>query len=437
MWTHFREVLIVMAIAICATPRALAQGESAIHGTVIAEADGSGVAEAAVVLEGANLSEPLRTTTAPDGHFAFPRLIPGDYVLTISHGSFQEKRYRVSLKPREVQNTDVALAIRGVQESVEVRASSMLSVFSPGSTHLTRERLAALPLTQQTNLPDAIITAAPGMIRGHDDFVHIRGHEVALNPSINGVQFWENAHAVFSPGLGVDYIESMNVMTGGYSAEYGNRFGGILDVVTKSGFTARKKASVALGVGTAQRHNVGFDFGGHTDSVGYYVNVGGFMSDRFLSPPSPRSIHNRGRGLRSFGQVDIRADADNYVKLVAIGDGVNFQLPMEERDETLRPNFKNRQRTRSQSAILSWDHVQSNRTTMRAAFYQKWRNRPERHRLPATTHCAPTHQRCEREAHAHQGHGRAGVLRTAAQRALSGEPPVWVRRVRQHQPHDG
>ena len=85
------------------------------------------------------------------------------------------------------------------------------------------------------------------MIRGHDDFVHIRGHEVALNPSINGVQFWENAHAVFSPGLGVDYIESMNVMTGGYSAEYGNRFGGILDVVTKSGFTAKNRGSVTLG----------------------------------------------------------------------------------------------------------------------------------------------------------------------------------------------
>ena len=88
------------------------------------------------------------------------------------------------------------------------------------------------------------------MIRGHDDFVHIRGHEVALNPFINGVQFWENAHTVFSPGLGVDYIESMNVMTGGYSAEYGNRFGGILDVVTKSGFTHREQ-----GLGHARRWN--------------------------------------------------------------------------------------------------------------------------------------------------------------------------------------
>ena len=211
-----------------------------------------------------------------------------------------------------------------------------------------------------------------GMIRGHDDFVHIRGHEVALNPSINGVQFWENAHAVFSPGLGVDYIDSMNVMTGGYSAEYGNRFGGILDVVTKSGFTVKNRGSLTLGTGSAQRHNVGLEFGGHTGRTGYYVNLGGFMSDRFLSPPSPRSIHNTGRGLRSFGQLDFRANDSDYFKVVMIGDGVNFELPKEERDELLRPNFNNLQRTRSQSLILSWDHIHSTSTLMRTAFYQKW-----------------------------------------------------------------
>ena len=106
--------------------------------------------------------------------------------------------------------------------------------------------------------------------------------------------------------------------------------------------------------------------------TGYYLNLSGFTSDRFLSPPSPRSIHNTGRGLRSFGQLDFRANDSDYFKLVMMGDGVNFELPMEERDERLRPDFNNLQRTRSQSLILSWDHVHSTRTVMRTAFYQKW-----------------------------------------------------------------
>jgi outer membrane receptor protein involved in Fe transport len=359
-------------MVLSAAAPSFAQGESAIHGTVTARADGSPVAGAIVELQGVAMLSPMNTTTTPDGHFAFPRLVPGDFTLTITHPGFQQERYQLSLKPREVQNLELPLVVQQVQESVEVIANSLPSVFSPGSTHLNGERLGELPLTQRTNLPDAIVTAAPGMIRGHDDFVHIRGHEVALNPSINGVQFWENAHTVFSPGLGVDYIDSMNVMTGGYSAEYGNRFGGILDVVTKSGFTTRNRGSVTLGVGTAQRHNVGFEAGGHTQRTGYYLNLSGFTSNRFLSPPSPRSIHNTGRGLRSFGQLDFRVNDGNYVRLVMMGDGVNFELPKEERDELLRPNFNNLQRTRSESLIFSWDHVRSARTVMRTAFYQKW-----------------------------------------------------------------
>jgi outer membrane receptor protein involved in Fe transport len=316
--------------------------------------------------------EPITSTTAADGHFVFPRLVPTDYVLSITHPNFRDQRYRLRLKPREVYNLEAALVLRPVEESVEVVAAALPSGHSPGSTHLSEARLAEMPLTQRTNLPDAIVTAAPGMIRGHDDFVHIRGHEVALNPFINGVQFWENAHSVFSPGLGVTYIESMNVMTGGYSAEYGNRFGGILDVVTKSGFTIGNRGAVTLGSGTAQRHNVGLEFGGHAERTAYYVNLSGFTSDRFLSPPSPRSIHNTGRGVRGFGQLDLRAGNSDDFKFVVIGDGVNFELPKEERDELLRPDFNNLQRTRSQSLILSWGHVHSARTVTRSAFYQKW-----------------------------------------------------------------
>jgi outer membrane receptor protein involved in Fe transport len=212
------------------------------------------------------------------------------------------------------------------------------------------------------------------MIRGHDDFVHIRGHEVALNPSINGVQFQENAHAVFSAGLGIDYIESINVMTGGFPAEYGNRFGGILDVVTKSGFTLRNRGSAALGAGSAQRHNAGVEFGGGTERTAFYLNASGFTSDRFLSPPSPRSIHNTGHGVRAFGRLDFRATPSSHLRLVMMGDGVNFELPMEERDELSRPDFRNLQRTRSESAIFSWDLVLWPESVAQTSVYQKWSN---------------------------------------------------------------
>src|SRR3972149_7642651 len=106
---------------------------------------------------------------------------------------------------------------------------------SPSSTVLTSARIADLIPDHQANLPEALLTVAPGVMRGHDDVVHVRGHEVALNPVINGVSFWENTHVPFSAGLSPMVIDSANVMTGGFPAEYGNRFGGVIGIVTKSG----------------------------------------------------------------------------------------------------------------------------------------------------------------------------------------------------------
>jgi outer membrane receptor protein involved in Fe transport len=351
---------------------ARAQAEATVRGDVVAVANGSTLSGVQVTLE-SQAGESRQTVTDAEGRFVFGVVRPGEYVVSARAEGFAARDVRLVVEPRDAQSVRLALDVGRVAIDVDVVAGvALASTHSPSSTMLTIDRLEQLPLSQHTNLPDAIVTAAPGMVRGHDDFVHIRGHEVALNPSINGVQFWENAHAVFSPGLGVDYIDSINVMTGGFSAEYGSRFGGILDVVTKSGLTLQNRGSLTFGSGTAQRHNAGAEFGGQRQRVAYYLNVGGFTSDRFLSPPSPRSIHNTGQGLRSFGRLDFRVDDSHHVNLLVTGDGVNIELPMDERDEALRPDFRNLQRARSQSAILSWDHARSSETAIQTALYQRW-----------------------------------------------------------------
>lgn len=366
-------IVAAMCVSLVEASPARAQAEGVLRGEVMAAADRSPVAAASIALMRTDAGGSRTAAADAAGRFIVPDVAPGEYVIHVTAPGFTAYETRVLIEPREVRTLNVSLEIGRVAVTVEVSAeTASAGTHSPSSTMLTAERLERMPLAQRTSLPDAIVTAAPGMIRGHDDFVHIRGHEVALNPSINGVQFWENAHAVFSPGLGVDYIDSINVMTGGFSAEYGNRFGGILDVVTKSGLTMRNRGSVSIGTGTAGRHNAGVEYGGQREGLAYYVNFGGFTSHRFLSPPSPRSIHNTGRGVRSFGRLDFRAGDRHHVNLVATGDGVNFELPMDERDAVMRPDFRNRQRARSQSLILSWNHARSDTTALQASFYQRW-----------------------------------------------------------------
>ena len=368
-------VIIIFILGILASPRhGLAQGDGTVHGVVHAQADQSPLPNAEVRLEGVSISLSRQTTAGPDGHFALRRLPPGEYTLVVGRSDFLEQRLLFTLKPREVRNFALELELLPVTEAVTVtaEAQTVAPTFSPSSTTIQQRNFDLFPASQRTNLPEVIAVTVPGMVRSHDDFVHVRGSELALNVFINGVSFWENPHAVFSPGLAPDVIQSMNVMTGGFPAEYGNRFGGILDVVTKSGFSMNNEGSITLGAGQALRHNAAIEFGGHTERAGYYFYSSAFESSRFLSPPDQRSIHNTGRGMRNFLQLDFNVNANNFLKLTLLGDGTNFEIPKTALDDQLRPELDASQRTRSQTAIFSWDRILSTHSLLHAAFYQRW-----------------------------------------------------------------
>jgi TonB dependent receptor/Carboxypeptidase regulatory-like domain len=357
---------------------AWAQAEGLVRGRVQAAADGSAVVQASVTLRPVSAgSQPdldnglLEATTDAAGEFLFPRVRPGEYLLAATSEGFGAREVRVMIAPREVTSLTLALEVGRLDVSVNVTGEMPLTgTHSPSSTVLTVERLDQIPLTQRTSVPDALVTLAPGMIRGHDDFVHIRGHEVALNPLINGVSFWENPHALFSGGLSLDVIDTANVMTGGFSAEYGNRFGGVVDIVTKSGFTMREAGSMGVNAGEAGRRSISGEFGGHEGRFGYYAFGTLFGSDRFLSPPDPQAIHDTGRGGHAFAQLDGSLDRLGALRAVFMGDGANFEIPKTLLDVTIRPDANAEQRTRQQTATIGWTRAWPE-TLVSASVYQR------------------------------------------------------------------
>ncbi|MBI2189629.1 MAG: TonB-dependent receptor [Acidobacteria bacterium] len=351
---------------------ARAQIEAVVRGQAVAAADGSALSDAAVTLTPAGTGEAVQTTADAAGRFLFAGIRPGVYVLSVARDGFAPREVRVVVEPREVRSLTVALDIAGIAVSVKVSGDAPLpSTHSPSSTLLTSDALESMPVLQRTNLPEALVTAAPGMIRGHDDFVHVRGQEVALNPLINGVSFWENPHGLFSSGLSPDVIESANVMTGGFSAQYGNRFGGIVDIVTKSGFTLRNAGSVTLSAGDAGRRNAGGEFGGSRGRLGYYTYGAFSESDRFLGPPDPSAIHDEGRSAHLFVQLDAALGAAGALRGIVMGDGANFQIPKTPLDMELRPAARADQRTRQQTAIAGWSRAWSG-AFVSASGYERW-----------------------------------------------------------------
>jgi hypothetical protein len=351
----FRRFVLYVSVALLVPAVAQAQSDASVHGIVIAAADDSPVAGARLTLRTRASNRDTVVESDATGHFTFQTIVPGDQRLTTTAPGFAAQEIALRLDPREIRFLVVRLTIQPVTANVEVTAAPLLpGTHSPSSSIITAQRLEALPLGIRSTLPDAMASSAPGMIKGHDDFVHVRGQELGLYPAINGITFWENPHSVFSASLNPDIIDTVNVMTGGFPAEYGNRFGGVLDLVTKSGWSMNGTGRMVAGGGSAGRLNGSAEYGNHTGTFAYYVGGSWLHSNRFLSPPEPVAIHDAGSSQHGIVQLDFVPAERQTFQLLVMGDRAGFDIPKTQLDAQLRPGADASQRHVQQTAIATW-----------------------------------------------------------------------------------
>lgn len=376
MQTGYRELIKLRAafaaIALLPVLCSIEFAQQRINGSVVVAATRAPVAQARVKLESEVLSEPRTETANASGSFSFADLSPGAYVLSVSADTFYPQEISIRLGPRAAPRIDFRLKpLPSIREQVTVQPESKLLDETQAATITTvsSEQILQFPAARRTQLTDLITLLVSSAVGGHDNLVHLRGNELSLNTFVNGVSFFDNPHQLFTPGLSPDIIQSVNIITGGFPAEFGNRFGGILDIVTRSGFDAHNHGSVTLGGGTFLRNNLSFDYGGHTKRFGYFIYGGAFESERFLNTPERERFHDFGKGARSFVQLDYRLSTSDLFKVVLTGSGTNFELPNTAEDEARGRDFF--QRNREQSAILSWTHVFSAASGLNTSFYER------------------------------------------------------------------
>lgn len=349
-----------------------AAAQQRVTGIVADKSSGQPISAASVKLEGDALSTERATTTDAEGRFSLSVLSPGFYTLTVSAARFYTEQLTFSLSPRAAQQVRFELApLAAVREQVTVHAESKLVNETESATTITINvaQISALPTGRKIQLTDIITPFAGSAVGSHDNLVHLRGNELSLNNFINGVSFFDNPHQLFTPGLSPDIIQSVNIITGGFPAEFGNRFGGILDIVTRTGFDANNHGSLTVGAGDYLRDNASVDFGGHSERLGYFFYAQAFQSDRFLNTPERQRFHDRGRGSRSFAQLDYRAGSNDFFKLALTGDGTNFELPNTTEDELRGRDFF--QRNREQTAVLSWEHMFGSASVVSTSLYER------------------------------------------------------------------
>jgi hypothetical protein len=347
----------------------LALSQTVVEGTIRAAGKALGGVKISLQREdGGNAKD---SATDADGRFQFSAVEAGAYEIKTTANGYFDSSYHLTIRPRQPVSVDIELEpAQTVKQTLEVKARyQTIDPEKTGSSQtFTQQDLERLPdpIVESTN--SVVANLMPGASQSHDNFINVRGNEFSLHEFVNGVSFLENTQPQFSPGVSPQIFETVDLITGGFTPEYGNRFGGVLDTTTRSGSTLGGHGDVNFRGATVDNYDLNADYGGQVGKIGYYAFVDGFTSGRYLDPPEPNELHDFGKGSRATLQLDWHGQNDG-LKLLVMGGGTNFQQPNLEEDQEEGRNAD--RHLRQQTAILSWMHSFSPRTLLATSLYER------------------------------------------------------------------
>ncbi|MCP4571517.1 MAG: TonB-dependent receptor [bacterium] len=231
--------LLVLAAALAPAP-AVAQARAqatqpmepaTIKGRIFDDESGESMPYTNVFISGTNLG----TMAFTDGFYILRGLRPGTYTVKASYISYGVGSETVTLGPGEVVDLDFHLEVQAIMvEPLEIAAErALVEVDRTGSAHfLSAREMEAMPLDQVVDM----IAQQPGVTL-QDNEIHIRGGRA------DDTMFVVDGMNVNDPLAGGGYgyqidpsiINEIEVLTGGFNAEYGQAVSGVVKVSTKEG----------------------------------------------------------------------------------------------------------------------------------------------------------------------------------------------------------
>ncbi len=240
-----RTLILALTALACLQAQDITKG--AIAG-VVRDASGAVVPGAPV-----KLTSPYgdrETTTNGGGAYSFQNLVAGPgYSVTISQPGFSAATQRnITVSILGTTTADINLEVGTSTQTVDVTADTTaidLSTTNIGA-NIDESLFRNVPVGRNIS---AVMAMAPGV----SDSVGAG----SANPSINGASGLENEYIVnganttdpgfggfgtysraYGPlgnGINFDFVQEVQVQTGGFEAQYGEALGGVINVVTKSG----------------------------------------------------------------------------------------------------------------------------------------------------------------------------------------------------------
>ncbi|MGI9101097.1 MAG: TonB-dependent receptor [Terriglobales bacterium] len=321
-----RKRFIVLALLCATCTHAAVFG--AIHG-LVHDAQHRPIAGAQVLVRAVN-SDWQKTIVSNDlGEFRLDAIPAGIYQIEVTAAGFAVQQQTVTVASGNVVEPHFPMIVAKVEQSVEVKGESEAVATTNTTTPTTlvsRDEIAHTPGADQTNSLAMITDYVPGAVIVHDQ-LHLRGgHQFTWlldGVPVPNTNIASNVGPQFDP-KDIDYLE---VQRGGFSAEYGDRANGVMNVVTRSGFERSNQAELVMSYGSFNQTNDQLNFGSHTNGFAYYGSVSGNRTDLGLETPVPDVLHDSGAGLSAFTSLIWNKTPNDQLRSVISVRGDHYQVP--------------------------------------------------------------------------------------------------------------
>ncbi|MEP6742428.1 MAG: TonB-dependent receptor [bacterium] len=366
---RFALLLILLPILVQAS---FAQARiGTVQGTV-KDPTGALVPNAKVIITQPVTGYNQTTQTDQQGSFKLVNIPYNTYKVRAEAPNFQSTEQSIDLESNIPANVDFSLALAGATADVTVTAdnSAMLETDRTSSDTDLSQSILERPLgAAPSRAIESMVSSTPGFVTDDNGRMHPRGSESQVQYVVDGVPITDNMSAIFSTSLDARTLRTVEVLTGGIPAEFGDKLAGVINVNTRSGLEGPTQGGLSFSGGSFSTGEISADFATHTKRFGFLTNLSASTSQRFLDPPTLDNFHNFGRSGKGFFRLDYQFDPNNSLRSVITFGGSNFQVPNRFAQELAGQD--ERQRLRDNSENISYQHIFSPNAITQLSFFHR------------------------------------------------------------------
>ena len=365
-----KNYLKAIFFVLCLVPFSASAQSLGTAGTisgVVQDPNGANLPNASVSIANAVTGYSRTTSSDNQGAFRFNNVPPNVYTLTTSADGFNTATQNLSVRGSVPITVNVALAIAGATQTVNVtdtESNSVLENVPTTHTDIDQTLIKRLPLDSPgSGLSQVITLSAPGVVADSNGLFHPLGDHAQTSYSVDNQPISDQQSKAFSTQLPPNTVQSLEIITGATPAEYGDKTSLVVNAITKSGLNQTKPAgNVNTSFGSFKTVSTDGALSYGNAQAGNFVAVTIERSNRFLDPPEFRAFHDRGSSINLFDRIDYSPTQKDTLHLNLFYARNRFQIPNQYDQDAIGQD--QRQRVQSFDIAPGYVHIFSPQTVL-------------------------------------------------------------------------